>query len=423
MPVKDTAREAAFAAMRAARNDIMRVCREIHDDPEPAGGEQRANERLSALLSQHGFTVESGIAGLPTAFRATKLNHDSEAMRKGLRHGHVAMLVRADADPVAGHVDGTPTGLAAALGTAIGIGASLDSEFGAVTVIGYPGDGGLVAMAHAGVFDEFDAVLGARPAVPGEGYCHTIDGTGETMAVRSATVTLEATDARDAFVAAVAAEVAALETPNRIDVSGVDGTTVELRVTGRTSIELRGLSSAVQRLADGTPGAAVTFGAALDDTLVSRILARRVKTYSDTLGYKMDKIRKAEPDVASGWGSVSYATPTFLLNFPFTTEPVVRGVATFATVAAKSESYDRALEFSECLCMTGLDVLRDMQFRSISDDQLVKALAKRGITRNHRRWLGVHRVIDTPETNGKNGKKGPRAADFRMVRGPGMREN
>ena len=421
MPVKDTAREAAFAAIRAARGDIIRVCREIQDNPEPAGDGSGAVGRLGALLMQHGFEVESGVAGLPVAFRATRRNHDLDAMRKGLRHGHVAVLVRVDADPAAGQSDGNPIRLAVALGAAIGIGAGLESEFGTVTVIGYPGDAGLVAMAQAGVFDEFDAVLGARPASSGEGFCHTIDATGETLAGRSVTISVEG--AASALVAAVTSEASLLDAPNQIViVPGAEGA-VELTLTGRTSTELRDLSATIQRLVDATPGASATFGSVTDDMIVSRILARRVKTYANTLGYKMDKIHKSEPDAASGWGSVSHATPTFLLNFPFTTDQVVRGDPAFAVAAARSESFDRALEFAECLCMAGLDTLRDMQFRSIADDQLVKALAKRGISRQHRRWLGLHPVIKDPNDNGKSGRKGPRMSDFRMVRGPGMRDN
>lgn len=421
MPVKDTAREAAFAAMRAARNDIVRVCREIHADPEPAGTEQRAAERLNALLVEHGFEVESGVAGLPTALQATRRHHDTEAMRKGLRHGHLAILARADADSHREHLDGNPLGLAAAIGAAIGIGAGLDNEFGTLTVIAFPGDAGLTTMARAGMFDEFDAVLGARPASSGEGYCYTIESTGETLAARSATVSGVGDLA--GIVTAITAKASTLEAPNRIEiVSAADGV-IELALTGRISIELRDLCEGVQRLVDETPVASVSFGDPFDDTIVSRILARRVKTYADTLGYKMDKIRKTGPDVATGWGSVSYATPTFVLNFPFTSNPVVRGEPAFAVETATSESYDRALEFAECLCMAGLDALRDMQFRAISDDQLIKALAKRGISRQHRRWLGVHPVIKEPNANGKNGKKGPRMSDFRLVRGPGMRDN
>jgi hypothetical protein len=312
-------------------------------------------------------------------------------------------------------------GLAAALSATLGISGGLDSEHGSVTVIGFPGDAGLVAMARAGVFEEFDAVVGAQPATSGEGFCYTIEGTGDTLAARSATVTVDGDPS--GIVDVLQAAMTTIEPPNEIAISpSLDGV-IELRLTGRTSNELMDLSANVERIVDETSGSSVSFGSTVDDTIVNRILARRVKTYADTLGYKLDKIHKSEPGPASGWGSVSHVSPTFLLHFPFTSDSVIEGTPEFAAAAGRSESYDRAFQFAECLCMAGLDALRDMQFRSIADDQLVKALAKRGVHREHRRWLGVHPVIKDPASTKQNGKKGPRMSDFRMVRGPGMSDN
>jgi hypothetical protein len=418
MPVKDTAREAAFAAIEATRDEIVRVSLSIHDDPEPAGEEHRASEQLRTLLAAHGFEIESGIAGLPTAFRAAKRNYDTEAMRKGLRHGSIAVVVRADADPANGHAEGRPLGVAASLIVALGLGAVLDSEHGAVTVVGAPGDTGLVAMARAGVFDEFDAVLSASPASTGEGFCYTIESTGDQLAARTATLTTEG-DA-SALLTALVETVEAHDLAGTLEVlSSENGT--ELTLTSQTGSDLLGLSAAIQRVVDETPGASLTFGTTFDDMIVNRIIARRTKTYADTFGFKFDRTHKSEPAPANGWGSVSYASPTFVLNFPFTTDTVVRGDAEFGSAAVRSSSFDRAFEYARCLCLAGLDVLREIEFRSIADDQLVKALAKRGIRREHRRWLGVHPVIK--DANEASKKKGPKLADFKMVRGPGMRDN
>ncbi|HEX5165890.1 MAG TPA: hypothetical protein VFV93_10885 [Thermomicrobiales bacterium] len=405
MPVKDTAREATIAAIRAARIEVTRACRDIETDSGKA-------ERLNELLAGHGFEVSSGVAGIADASRADRKHLDRAAMRNGLRHGHIAYLVDLDSP--------TSLGSATVLAAAIGCGVALESEHGLVTVITYPGDAALLAIANAGVFDEFDAVFGARPAETGAGFAYTINSTGDTLASRSADITVE----RDAtaFLAQLEAETAQHDAPSRIDGSIEDGF-VRLTLTARTSVELRDLSAIVQRLAAETPGASVSFGNPTDDMLVSRILARRVKTYADTLGYTFEQVAKLDPEPATGWGNVSQVTPAFRLSFPFTTDQVVNGDPAFAAAAARSTSYDRALEFGECLGLAGLDALRDMQFRAIADDQLIKALAARGVNRQHRRWLGVHPVIkDTNEkANGK--KKGPRLADFRMVRGPGMRDN
>jgi hypothetical protein len=286
-----------------------------------------------------------------------------------------------------------------------------------VSVFGAPGDTGLVAMARAGIFDEFDSVLSATPASTGEGFCYTIDGTGDQLAARTATLTTEG-DA-SALLTALVETVEAHDPAGQLEAQARDNGT-ELTLTGSSSNDLLGLSAAIQRVVDETPGASLTFGTTFDDMIVNRIIARRTKTYADTLGYKFDKTRKSDPAPANGWGSVSYASPTFVLNFPFTTDQVARGDAAFGAAAARSSSFDRAFEYARCLCLAGMDVLREMEFRSIADDQLVKALAKRGIRREHRRWLGVHPVIKDPNAPKK---KGPKLADFKMVRGPGMQDN
>jgi hypothetical protein len=405
MPVKDTVREATILASRAARNEVTQVCRETDAGAGSA-------ERLTDLLAGHGFEFASGVAGLADVWRADLRNLDRAAMRNGLRHGHIAFLIDLNAL--------TALGTATVLVAAVGCAAALKTEYGLVTVIGYPDDAALLAIANAGMFDEFDSVFGARPASSGAGFAYTINGTGDTLAARSADVTVDGDPA--AFLANLEAETVALDAPNRIDGSIVDGV-VRVTLTARTSVELRNLSATVQRLADETPGASISFGNPTDDMLVSRILARRVKTYADTLGYRFNKVEKLDPDAATGWGNLSQVTPAFRLNFPFTADQVDAGDPAFVAAAAQSTSYDRALEFGECLGLAALDALRDMQFRAIADNQLVKELAARGVNRQHRRWLGVHPVIKDPNGNGNGKKKGPRLADFRMVRGPGMRDN
>jgi hypothetical protein len=405
MPAKDMVRTATIAAIRKARTDVTRVCREIDADSGKA-------EHLNELLNKHGFEVSTGVAGLADAFRADLRHFDRAAMRNGLRHGQIAFLIDLNAE--------TMLGTATTLVAAIGCGAALETEHGLVSVIGYPGDAALLAIANAGIFDEFDCVFGAQPASSGAGFAYTINGTGDTLAARSADVTADGDAA--AFLTSLEEEAATLEAPNNIAGSIVDGV-VRLVLIARTSVELRDLSAVVQRLADESSGASVSFGIPTDDMLVSRILARRVKTYADTLGYRFNKVEKLDPEAATGWGNVSQVTPTFRLNFPFTTEHVIAGDPAFAAAAAQSDSYDRALEFGECLGLTGLDAVRDMQFRAIADDQLVKALAMRGVSRQHRRWLGIHPVVKDPNEKSNGKKKGPRLADFRMVRGPGMRDN
>ncbi|MDN5822230.1 MAG: M20 family peptidase, partial [Brachybacterium sp.] len=58
---------ALLAAYASHREEVHALARAIHADPETAFQEQRAHDRCADLLESAGFTVERGIAELPTA--------------------------------------------------------------------------------------------------------------------------------------------------------------------------------------------------------------------------------------------------------------------------------------------------------------------------------------------------------------------
>jgi amidohydrolase len=128
----------------------------LHDHPELAFAEEASVDLLCSLLAEKGFRVESGIAGLPTAFKAT------------FGHGelNVAFLLEYDALPGIGHACGhnliSGAGLAASLACS-----SVWEQAGlTVTVLGTPaeeGGGGKVIMLERGAFDGVHAALMAHP--------------------------------------------------------------------------------------------------------------------------------------------------------------------------------------------------------------------------------------------------------------------
>src|SRR3954451_16411699 len=95
--LKDKTRRRAYDAIKAAEDEVIRLARELHADPELPFQEQRAAERVASFLEAHGFEVERGVAGLPTAFRARCYAHDTEQIRKGLQHGRVGFVAEYDA--------------------------------------------------------------------------------------------------------------------------------------------------------------------------------------------------------------------------------------------------------------------------------------------------------------------------------------
>ena len=61
---------AARKVVEAARDDLVTLSRQIHDNPELCFEETYASERVAETLAAGGFAVETGAYELPTAFEA-----------------------------------------------------------------------------------------------------------------------------------------------------------------------------------------------------------------------------------------------------------------------------------------------------------------------------------------------------------------
>src|SRR3712207_2040426 len=87
------ARAAALTAIDAAADDLVRLAKFIHANPEVACEEVRASAGCADFLEARGFAVARGVAGLPTAFAA----------KAGEGMPRVAYLAEYDALPGMGH--------------------------------------------------------------------------------------------------------------------------------------------------------------------------------------------------------------------------------------------------------------------------------------------------------------------------------
>lgn len=56
--------------INSIHDELAQLARDIHDNPELGCEEYKAVEFISKVLENHGFTVQKGYAGVPTAFRA-----------------------------------------------------------------------------------------------------------------------------------------------------------------------------------------------------------------------------------------------------------------------------------------------------------------------------------------------------------------
>ena len=128
-------------------DDLERLSHTIHDNPELAYQEVKAAGWLTEFLSGQGLTVERGVGGIDTAFRATIETGAGPT---------IAIMCEYDALPAIGHACGHNAIATAGAGAGAALAAVRDSlPKGRIQVIGTPaeeGGGGKVKLIKAGVF-------------------------------------------------------------------------------------------------------------------------------------------------------------------------------------------------------------------------------------------------------------------------------
>lgn len=137
---------------------LREIALAIHAHPEISFQEFYAMEKLCIILGQAGFSVEKGIAGLETAFRATW---------EGTTGGPtIALLAEYDALPNIGHACGHNLIATISLGAALALKEACPDLPGKIIVIGTPAEeegGGKIIMCEHGVFENVDAVMLCHP--------------------------------------------------------------------------------------------------------------------------------------------------------------------------------------------------------------------------------------------------------------------
>jgi amidohydrolase len=139
------------------------IARYLYENPELGSEEFKAFDKLTNVLEEHGFKVEKGVYGMPTAFIASY---------KGKADGpRVAVLAEYDALPGVGHGCGHDLIASSAVGAGIAASKAIDNLAGEVLVIGTPAEeghgasgGSKVIMVNHGLFDDIDGVVMLHPS-------------------------------------------------------------------------------------------------------------------------------------------------------------------------------------------------------------------------------------------------------------------
>ncbi len=392
----DVAAEVARQAPRLAT-----LARDLHLSPELGCSEFHAVTLLSGTLEEEGFQVETGIAGLPTAFRAERRVGEGPA---------VAFLAEYDALPNLGHACGHNLIGAAACGAAIGLARVLGVVPGSVVVFGAPAEetiGGKVVLATRGAFDGIDVALLAHPGSEDRAAVTSLASWsvevtfhGRTAhAVASPEQGINALDAmiqlfiaRDALLKALRPEV---RMPGVILEGGVRANVVPDRARARFSLRaadaeylvetvaarFRGVVDGVAR-ASGTSATIVPIDNLYDEMVSNPVLAAAYEVEARRAG--LDPRPGPGGTIGSlDMGTLSHLVPALHPTFRITGQPVPTHTPEFTRAAGSPLAIEATGRAALALARTGLAVLSD-------PDLLARAQAA------HRAAIGAWRRIDAP---------------------------
>lgn len=151
------AKAAAREVLDTSAEDLVALSHRIHAHPELGFEEERSSAWLVECLGGGGFSVETGVAGLPTAFVASA------------GHGPLTLGICAEYDalPGIGHACGHNIIAAAAAGAGLALAGLADDLGITVKVFGTPaeeGGGGKILMLERGAFDGVHAAMMVHPA-------------------------------------------------------------------------------------------------------------------------------------------------------------------------------------------------------------------------------------------------------------------
>lgn len=181
--------DAVFETVEAERERFEALAREIWADPEVALQEHESAARIQDVLREEGFEVETGVAGIETAFVARYGDDDPVVGTMGEYDALPGMSQAATAEPepveegAPGHGCGHNLFGVGSLAGAIAAKRAVErgDVRGSVVYFGTPAEeagGGKVYMVRAGAFDEVDALVSWHPGwynAPAKGSCLAVD--------------------------------------------------------------------------------------------------------------------------------------------------------------------------------------------------------------------------------------------------------
>ena len=347
----------------------------IYNNPELGNEEYKAVEALTKFLKEHNFKIESPIADMDTAFKAT-----FDSGKPGMTIGY---LCEYDALPKIGHGCGHNMIGVMSAGAGVALSKVLHEIGGKVIVYGTPAEetnGGKVILAEAGVFDELDAAMIVHP-----------DGETRASGSSSALYPIRFIYKGKTAHAASCPEkgINALNSVIQL-FNGIDAlrqhVTPDIKMHGiitkggvaanivpdeaiadfyfRASTKER-VTEVIEKVKKIAEGAALMTGATLemeryelpyDDLNTNETLSEIFNSNLRDLGITDIKEAKATGG-SSDIGNVSYVAPTIHPYIGITDCPMVGHSVEMANATTTSKAHDRLLIAALAMAYTGHDVI------------------------------------------------------------------
>src|SRR5918993_4162048 len=378
------AQAAAVRAIDEAAEDLIALSKFIHDNPEIALEEVRSSAACAKFLEERGFTVERGVAGLPTAFAAVA----------GTGQPRIAYLSEYDALPGVGHGCGHNLIAIAGIGAGLGLAAALPhlGGRGRVDVFGTPAEeavGGKVIMAKAGVFAGVDAALGAHPGTS-EATCPTVEGSGQSLAcvlvkigfrgqaAHAAADPFNGINALNAVIEvfnginALRQHITADARIHGIITHGGDVPNVvphyaqaEFFVRAATLAGMNRLVDQVKRIAEG---AALITGATVEiempeeansDMITNYTLAQRLSANMDRIGLKLPQAKPEQGSGSTDWGNVSYVVPSVETGHPIIDRVCTLHSQDVVDASVSDLGLGNTIAVATAMALTGAELIAD----------------------------------------------------------------
>jgi amidohydrolase len=362
-------------------DELLTASRAIHALAEIGFEEVESSRLLGGVIEQHGFQVERGVSGMPTAFVA----------RRGKSGPHVAFLCEYDALRGLGHACGHNLIATSSAGAGIALAKTLDSRGveARVTIVGTPaeeGGGGKIPLCADGLFDDCDAVLIFHPsdrtaAMQYALACTHWEWTFRGTAAHAAGHPDQGINALDAFVHAyngISLWRQQLRDDARVHGFIIEGGTApniipeltrgEFLTRARDGEYLRGMNARFRAIFEAA-ASATGCDLQLDeretylDLRSNAVLAERTSVHLADVGLVEDVVVPWARTGSTDVGDVSYAAPTLHPEFAIADEGTGPHTHAFREAAITPRAEQAMLQAAEVLARVGADVILDADLR------------------------------------------------------------